>query len=161
MRLLSPLTLEIVSNMNDAEFKNATISRKTVISHAWSECLKFLATKQIHPKMYLDGEELGQYMAVVKYYGDVVGCNLNAGHLMKYDEVYYGFAYASSDIERYILQVSKQHFDDIYLFSDAISLYFKGLNIMPHIYGDDWRRYVPIENLKEIHRVVGRAIGKE
>lgn len=47
-------------------------------------------------------------------------------------------------------------FDDSYLFSDACSLYFKGINIFPDIFGDQWRKYVPVENYKEILRQINK-----
>jgi hypothetical protein len=160
MRQLHPKTLEIISSLDDDAFKNATVTKKTVISHAWSEMLKFLATEQSHPKVFMNGEVLGVYMYVVKCYGDKAGCNLNACHLIKHDDVYFGFAEASSiGLSSSAWAISNQ-FDDIYLFSDAISLYFKGLNILPYIYGDAWRKYAPIENLKEINRVVSKTLQK-
>lgn len=53
------------------------------------------------------------------------------------------------------------YFDDNYLFSDAVSLYLKGVNIFPDIFGDQWRKYAPIISLKEIYRVVGKTLEKE
>lgn len=76
MRLLHPSTLYTVAiECKDSDFKSATVSRKQVIAHAWSEGLKYLATKQTHPKMWLDPYELGGYLAAVKMYGDKIGCN--------------------------------------------------------------------------------------
>ena len=51
-------------------------------------------------------------------------------------------------------------FDDDYLFSDAVSLYLKGVNIFPKIFGDKWEKYCPIISLNEIKRVVTKTIDK-
>jgi hypothetical protein len=48
MRLLHPTTLKIASERDDIP--------KTVISHVWSEIFKWLASKQKHPKMFIDDE---------------------------------------------------------------------------------------------------------
>jgi hypothetical protein len=158
MRLLHPDTIRTVAMVcKDEDFKNATVSRRSVISHAWSEVLKYMATKQNHPKMFLRSDyEIGPYMGYVKKYGDKIGCNLNAEHLAKYDDVYYGFVNITESNELHL----KSRFDNEYLFSDCTSLYFKGLNIFPYVYGNDWRRLVPIESIDEIYRVVGKTIEK-
>jgi hypothetical protein len=155
MRLLSPKVLLTVANIaKDEDFSKATVSRKQVVSHAWSECLKYLATRQPHPKMFLDDEMLGVYMRYIYTVNTNVGCNLNSNLIDdRYPIVRMGF-----DDPDYELLFKM--FDELYLFSDCVSLYFKGLNILPYIYGDDWRRLVPIENLKEVPRVVGKTIGK-
>jgi hypothetical protein len=155
MRLLHPRTIDTIANkMTSVEFLKATSSGKQVISHAWSECLKYLATRQEHPKMFLDDEMLGCYMNYIYTMNESVGCNLNSDLIDdRYPIVKLGFDDPIySDLDMF--------FDDTYLFSDAISLYFKGVNMMPHIYGDQWRKYIPIENLKEVYRVVGKTLDK-
>ena len=131
MRLLSPETLRIVSTLcKDSDFDNATVSRKQIVSHAFTEQLKFLASGKSHPKCFITNHEhLGKYLHLVKHYGDIVGCNLNIENLMKYDLVYIGFCdvYSVDDALCYV----DEYFDRDYLFSDAVSLYFKGVNIFP------------------------------
>jgi len=155
MRLLHPDTIQIVAkDLPDSAFKNSTVSRKQVISHAWSECLKWLATKQQHPKMFLTEQQLGWYLSIVKENGNIVECNLNEQLLIKYDSVWIGY------VDPDVTYLKRLHFDDSYLFSDAVSLYLKGLNIFPNIFGEEWRKYVPIENLKEIKRIVDKTLDK-
>ena len=159
MRLLHPNTLfTVAKEMKDEEFNKATVSRKQVVSHAWSEVLKYLATRQTHPKMFLDDTTLGIYMRLVHHYGTSIGCNLNESHLTKYDEVWISYLeYDDVDLAYDDLMFE---FDNDYAFSDAASLYLKGLNIFPYMYYGEWRKYVPIESLKEIHRVVTKTLDK-
>lgn len=161
MRLLHPTTLRIVATeLEDSEFDKATVSRKQIISHAWSECLKWLATGHSHPKMFIDDmEDFGKYMKLVKYYGNIVGCNLNEQHVVKYDDVWFG--YLQWDSWQFLEDSLEQYFDFSYSVSDAMSLYLKGANLYPYLYGEEWRKYVPIENLNEIYRVVGKTLGKD
>jgi hypothetical protein len=158
MRLLHPETLRIVSMVcKDEDFEKATSSRKQIISHAWSEMLKFKATKQSHPKMFIHDEyEQGLYMKIVYTFGKVVGCNLDPSHLEKYQTMNDAFTNGTDDWE----SVNK-HFDSNYLFSDAVSLYFKGVNIFKYVFGDEWRKFVPVESLEEIHRQVSKSLNKE
>jgi hypothetical protein len=145
--------------MEDSEFVNATSSKKAVLSHAWSEVIKYVATKRNHDKMFIDDEiDLGQYLGYLKSFGDMVGCNMNVEVLLKYDKLYIGFTYFDDRTCNYL---TKLYFDDNYLFSDACSLYFKGVNIFPHIFGEQWKKYVPILNLSEIKRQVSKTIGRE
>ena len=167
MRLLHTETLRIVALVcKDLDFEKATVSRKQVISHAWSECLKYLATRQNHPKTWLTDGKLGVYLRVVKTYGDIIGCQLNEQHLQKYEDVWNGYTDARNlQSALNIIDINKGgrydfKFDDNYLFSDCTTMYFKGLNIFQYVYGDDWRRLVPIQSLDEIYRVVGKAIEK-
>ncbi len=149
MRLLHPKTLTIIAQADDSLFKNATVSKKQIISHAWSEVLKYLAQDKKHPKMFLKSEApyykyLHLILSINKKYN--IGCNLdnskiNYQHIGIWDD-----------------HIISDRFDDTYLFSDAISLYFKGVNILPKIYGDNWRKYVPIENLEEVFRIVGKTL---
>lgn len=171
MRLLHVETLRIISLVcTDDDFKNATVSRKQVISHAYTEVLKYLATRQIHQKMWLSDFKLGIYLRTVRYFADMIGCNFNEELIEKYREVQTAYNIASRSFsDEYTLEESLEYIhnlkewmslDDNYLFSDCTSLYFKGINIFKYVYGDDWRRLVPIENLDEIYRVVGKTIEK-
>lgn len=150
MRLLHPRTLEIIAKADNKIFKNATVSKKQIISHAWSEVLKYLAQDKSHPKMFFNNEdEYHIYLHYIYALNKIknVGCNLdfekiNTKYIGVYDNTH----------------IINKFFNNEYLFSDAVSLYFKGVNIFPKIYGDEWRRYVPIENLEEIFRVVGKTL---
>ena len=126
MRLLHPTTLKIVSMRNDIP--------KTVISHVWSEIFKWKASGKKHPKMFIDDDEfLGQYMAFICCF-DV--CNLDESKIKKLGRnVMRGF-------KEYMMQnpysepfeyLYLKYFDDNYLFSDACSLYYKGINIFPEL----------------------------
>jgi len=164
MRLLDPRTIRVVSReMKDEDFDTSTVSRKQVVSHAWSEIMKYLATKQTHPKMFLGDVELGVYARVVYTYGISIGCNLNETLLIKYDDVWFGYVMFSDlpSCEKFLAL----HFEEYeggadYLISDIVSLYLKGLNLYPYVYKENWRKYVPIESLKEIQRVVTKTIDK-
>lgn len=160
MRLLSPETLRIVATQcSNEDFDNATVSRKQIISHAFVEVLKFKASGKSHPKMWIyDDEILGIYLRLVYDYGCSIGCNFNVENLIKYDELYIGFSYSYIHEGFYPLDA---HFDKDYLFSDCVSLYLKGVNIFKYVFGDDWRKYVPIENLKEIKRIIDKTLSKE
>ena len=153
MRLLHPYTIKIIATKcTDDDFTNATVSRKSTIAHAWCEVLKFKGSGKSHPKMFIhDDYTLGCYMSYVKKYGDDVGCNLNVEHLLKYDEIYIGFCGG-------IWREFEHLFDEEYLFSDAVSLYLKGLNIFPYIYGNNWQKYCPIISLKEVKRIVDKTL---
>lgn len=168
MRLLHPETIRIIAT-EDIDFSGATVSRRQVLSHAWSEVLKYMATKQEHPKMFIKDEfDLGVYLKYVYIYATRVGCKFKPEVVDKYPTLKEGFCDTeTSDLEldsciEYLEDhyICKGRFDDNYLFSDCISLYLKGVNIMPFTYGDDWRRLVPIESLKEIYRVVGKTLDK-
>ena len=144
MRLLHPTTLKIASERNDIP--------KTVISHAWSEVFKFVASNKFHPKMFLPSNLLGRYLAVVYHYGTIKGCNLNINKVLNIPLLKYGF---NTEIEDNLNHLDP-FFDKDYLFSDACSLYFKGINIFPDIYKNEWRKYVPIESYKEILRQINK-----
>lgn len=156
MRLLHPETLRIVATVcKDSDFENATVSRKQIISHAWSEVLKYKATNQTHPKMFIhDSLTLGAYMHIVYKYGRVLGCKLDFHKLKEHGLMYDGFCNVGTpDVRRC--------FDSNYLFSDAVSLYLKGVNIFPYIYGDEWQKYCPIISLKEVKRIVDKTLSKK
>lgn len=157
MRLLSPETLKIITTVcKDSDFQNATVSRKQVLSHAYVEVLKFKATNLKHPKMWIkDDRDLGVYLRLVYDYGCSIGCNFNVENLIKYDELYIGFSYGQDCLDKLV-----GHFDRDYLFSDAMSLYLKGVNIFPYIFGEDANKYIPIINLKEVKRIVDKTLSK-
>ena len=156
MRLLHPTTLETISSNKEVDFRKATSSKKQVISHAWSEVIKFKVTNQKHPKMFIYNDYgLGVYMQMVKQYGDMTGCKFNSDLLKKYPNLYEGF------LSKDGFDMLDNWFDDLYLFSDCISLYYKGINILPFIYGDDWRKLIPVESLKEISRQINKTLDKQ
>ena len=153
MRLLHPKTLEVAANRDDIP--------KTVISHVWSEVFKWIASGKEHPKMFLkDSYDIGMYMRHVYTMGVRKGCNLNVGLLSKkgYLNIKDGWDDRRYDVA---MEVFDLYFDDNYLFSDAVSLYFKGHNIFPDIFGNEWRKYVPVESIKEIKRQVDKTLSRK
>lgn len=159
MRLLHPQTLFTLATSNELDFTKSTVSRKQAISHAWSEVLKFLATRQPHPKMFLDEIKLGNYAKLVYLYGTEIGCNFNREFLEKYPLVFKEFNYITS-----ISHANRElfySFDELYLMSDCVSFHMKGLNLGESVYGKNkWRKICPIEGLQEIVRVTQKAIDK-
>ena len=147
MRLLHPRTLEIAAERDDIP--------KTVISHVWAEIYKWHASGQKHPKVFItDIYDIGCYMRHVYKCGIKKRCNLDKNKIKNLgDRASRGFTNKSKFYEVY--------FDDNYLFSDATSLYLKGINIFPDIFGDQWKKYAPIISLKEIQRVVGKTIERK
>lgn len=154
MRLLHPRTIEILAS--HPEFP------KTHLSHAWSEVFKYLASGQKHPKMFLKyKDELGYYLAHIylnSNFGSLVKLDRKkvdniGGQLVQGWDIYFG----NPENALYCLNY---YFDENYLFSDACSLYFKGINIFPDIFSDQWRKYVPVESLKEIKRQVDKTLSK-
>jgi hypothetical protein len=149
MRLLHPTTITILAS--HPEFP------KTHLAHAWSEVFKFLAQDKSHPKMFLPSHEhYGNYLSFIYQETRDKGYNLDKEKINKLSsEVKKGWEWYQED-----LNIFESHFDDDYLFSDACSLYYKGINIFPDIYDDNWRKYVPVESLKEIQRQVTKTLSK-
>ena len=149
MRLLHPTTLDIAARRKDIP--------KTVISHCWSECFKWLATKQTHPKMFINHLfTFGQYMRLVYNRGIEKGCKFDRSKIDKFgEEVYHGFNFLENPSFK-----NDPLFDSDYLFSDAVSLYLKDINIFPDIFGDKWRKYVPMENLEYAYAVIKKTLEK-
>ena len=152
MRLLHPRTIEILAS--HTEFP------KTHLAHAWSEVFKYLASGQKHPKMFLPSKRLlGQYLAhiyVQTDFGELVNLDRSkvdnmGGVIVKGWEEYF-----SSNLPNEF----EDYFDSNYLFSDACSLYYKGINIFPDIFGDEWEKYCPVISLKEINRQVDKTLNK-
>jgi hypothetical protein len=149
MRLLHPRTLEICAMRDDIP--------KTVLSHAWSEVFKYIASGKKHPKMFLNSKTLlFYYLGFVYKFGTDKGCNFDKNKVPKSYKS--DFNRGRRDVCDYSccrflngLEIDFA-FDDDYLFSDACSLYYKGINIFPDIFGDDWRKYVPVESRVEIIR---------
>lgn len=142
MRLLHPKTLEIAAHRSDIP--------KTVTAHCWAEQYKFMASGQEHPKCFITNEyDLGVYIRYVYEMSLVKGCNFDKDKVQNYSNDFISGFESGDSIE----SVSN-YFDDNYLFSDACSLYFKGINIFPDIFGDEWRKYVPVESYKEILRQI-------
>lgn len=161
MRLIHPQILEIVATQcTDEDFKTSTSSRRQIISHASSEVSKYLATRTPHPKMFLPSDRMyGFYLALVKHYADMVGNTLEIVNFIQYDDFYIGFVDGSNDLE-WTEDKLVQWFDGAYMFSDAVSLYYKGLNVFPYIYGEEWQKYCPVISLKEIQRQVNKTLDK-
>lgn len=152
MRLLHPTTIKILAN--HPEFP------KTHLAHAWSEVFKFLAQSKSHPKMFITNKKhLGQYLVYLYNHATKAGCKLDKNKVFNLGEnVVNGFMdYYVDDTTDYFMN----EFDDNYLFSDACSLYFKGTNIFPDIFGDQWRKYVPVESLTEINRQINKTLNKK
>lgn len=159
MRLLHPQTLFTIATSQELQFNRSTVSRKQAISHAWSEVLKYLATQQSHPKMFLDIYRLGVYTKLVYLYGVQIGCNFDQSHLEKYENLY--IVFNDTPNIKIANSILADEFDELYLMSDCVSFHFKGLNLGEIIFGKDkWRKIVPIEGLTEIVRVTQKAIDK-
>jgi hypothetical protein len=165
MRLYHPKTLEIFSQRQDIP--------KRYITSVWSEIFKWKASKKEHPKMFIDNDyDLGSYMAIIRYYGYQRGCKLDTKKVERIsDDVEGGFSQYSHihcslprdkkrDLEEVTFGIEQKYFDDNYLFSDACSLYYKGINIFPNLFGDEWRKYCPVISHKEIKRQVNKTLNQ-
>jgi len=151
MRLLHPRTIEILAS--HPEFP------KTNLAHAWSEVFKYLASGHKHPKMFIKDEySLGIYLSKVYHFGMKSGCKFDSNLVLKHKKLNDGFNALSFKDIKIIKMVSL--FDDNYLFSDACYLYYKGINIFPDIFGDEWEKYCPVISLKEIKRQVDKTLNK-
>lgn len=152
MRLLHLKTLQIAANRDDIP--------RTVISHVWSEIFKWKASGKSHPKMFIyDEYTLGEYMALVYKCGIIKNCNLDKDKIKKLSkQIQIGFLFSMNINSLVAGNILNIYFDDNYLFSDACSLYYKGINIFPDIFGDQWRKYVPVESHKEIKRQIDKLI---
>jgi len=150
MRQYHPKTLEILSSHTDMP--------KRFSCSAWSEVFKWKASGKSHPKCFIKYDfDLGVYLRIVYDLAISKGCNLDKGKIKSLSiKVQDGF----NDGNDYDKEVLLKLFDDNYLFSDAVSLYFKGINIFPDIFGDKWRKYVPVESHKEIARQVNKTLSK-
>lgn len=148
MRLLHPKTINILAN--HPEFP------KTHLAHAWSEVFKFLAQNKTHPKMFLKHHYYyGAYLKHVYKHATKIGCRLDKEKILNLSSaVVDGFVNGKVSDYNY-------YFDPNYLFSDACSLYYKGINIFPDIFGDEWRKYVPVESHKEIIRQCNKTLTKK
>lgn len=152
MRQLHPRTIQILAEKG----------YKAPIAHCWSEQFKAIASGKKHPKVFIDDEHaLGKYLFYVYIIGTAIGCKFNATNIrslpISISESFFG----SYEVVGYKIKIDnslEDYFDDNYLFSDAVSLYFKGINIFPDIFGDNWRKYVPVESLKEINRQVTKTL---
>jgi len=131
MRLLHPKTIEILAN--HPEFP------KTHLSHVWSEVFKYLTSGKKHPKMFIDNpEDIGRYMKYLYTFASKVACKFDTKKIFKLDkEIVDAFTTVDTFYDWH-KESFNNYFDDNYLFSDAVSLYFKGTNIFPDIFGDEW-----------------------
>jgi len=151
---MHPRTIKIIATEDKIDFTKATSSRRQVISHSWAEVIKFKSQTGSHPKIFIDDDfDLGVYSRYVYECNKTIGCKLNPEKLERFEELFAGFtSCATSRLNKY--------FDDNYLFSDCVSLYFKGINIFPFVFGDAWRKYAPVISLKEIQRQVTKTLAK-
>lgn len=150
MRLLHPRTIEILAS--HPEFP------RTHLSHCWSEIFKWKASGQKHPKCFIDDDRfLGKYLKFLYEQATAAGCNLDAQKIKSLSPTIVNNFTSRGNL---INVVTCIYFDSDYLFSDATSLYFKGINIFPDIFGDEWRKLVPVESLKEIKRQVDKTLSK-
>lgn len=108
--------------------------------------------------MFIDDDyDLGMYLRYVYKFATEKGCNLNidlAENKLSSD-IAKGFGivgdYFDKESENVLIgEIVHKYFDNNYLFSDACSLHYKGVNIFPDIYGDEWRKYILV--LKVIKR---------
>lgn len=168
MRLLHPKTLDIVGHMKDEEFQSSTLSKKLIYSHSWSECFKFVKSGKEHPKMFINYANIVTYLLELHNKNDIysVGCNMNYNLIYTLND-YLDGEYINDLIWYYNegspedeVSCLEDKFDRDYLISDANSLYYKGVNIFPHIYGENWHKYCPVISLKEIKRQVDKTLDK-
>lgn len=155
MRLLHPKTLAILAS--HPEFP------KTHIAHCWSEIFKWKANGKPHPKMFIDDDyALGSYLRFVYENGIEIGCNLDSNKINNLnEEIKEGFngpriifigKELKADFEKY--------FDSNYLFSDACSLYYKGINIFEDLFTGESQKYIPVISHKEIIRQCTKTCSK-
>lgn len=163
MRLLHYKTIEIITN-NELDYSKSTVTSKTILSHAWSEVFKHVKTRQKHPKMFFSNDhEYGSYLAYVYQNSLKTGNKFKLEVLEKYKVSHPNFykGFIDYNIEGIGINANLlQYFDDLYLFSDCNSLYYKGLNVFPEVYGDKWRKYIPVESRAEILRQLNKTIDK-
>lgn len=155
MRLLHPKTIELL----------AGVKLKLPLAHAWSEVFKMYASGQKHPKMFLkQDKDYGAYLAVLYKHATDIGCNFDrekVKSLPLYTKLAFNYSIDSKATKMDAEVLQALYFDSNYLFSDACSLYYKGINIFPGIFGSDWRKYVPVESHKEILRQVSKTVNKQ
>jgi hypothetical protein len=144
MRLYHPTTLKILSERADIP--------KRYSCSVWSEIFKWKASGKPHPKCFIEDDyNLGCYIRLVYNLAIKKGCKLDINKIKKLSyKINRGFSQTMYEI------YYQEYFDDNYLFSDACSLYFKGINIFPDIFGDEWRKYIPVESYKEILRQINK-----
>jgi len=146
MRLYHPRTLQILSERKDIP--------KRYSCSVWSEIFKWKASGQVHPKCFINNDfHLGVYLKIVYELATAKDCNLDKSKIKSLSEKVQDGFNNGVGFDRTILS---DYFDSNYLFSDACSLYFKGINIFKDIFGDDWRKYVPVESYKEILRQINK-----
>lgn len=148
MRIYHPKTLQILASRKDIP--------KRYSCSVWSECFKWKASGKPHPKQFIDDDEaLGSYLALVFKLATLKGCDLDDNKIRKLgSSVLCGwnadFAYGREEYWRY--------FDDNYLFSDACSLYFKGINIFEDLFPESPAKYIPVISHKEIIRQCNKTL---
>lgn len=153
MRLLHPRTIQILAEHAD-ELPRARQS----LAHCWAEIFKWKSSGKKHPKQFIDDDRyLGSYLGYL-YEESRNVCKLDAGKIPNL-----GVVIAKEFILKrwdFKLYFTTDPFCDPYLFSDACSLYFKGCNVFPYIFGYEWKKFVPVESLEEILRQVTKTLKK-
>lgn len=148
MRLYHPKTLRILAQRKD-------ISKRFSVT-AWSEIFKWVASGKPHPKMFIDNlYDLGAYLRLVYNLAQAKDCNLDITKIKSLgSEIEDGF----NETVYPFWEVEKHYFDNNYFFSDLCSLYYKGVNLFPDAFKKNWRKYVPVESHKEIHRQITKTL---
>ena len=108
--------------------------------------------------------DLGIYLSVVYEFATKKGCKFNLDKIKNLNknirDGFYDHFYATPSVKTRKERRLNKYFDDNYLFSDATSLYFKGINIFPYLFPKDHRKYIPVENHKEIVRQCNKTLNK-
>lgn len=149
MRLYHPKTLQILASRPDIPLRYST--------SVWSEIFKWKSSNKSHPKVFIYNDtDVGVYLRYCYDLATNKGAKLDKTKILKLNQLINdGFNnYSLSDLHRMTIQ----YFDKDYLFSDAVSLYLKGINIFPDIFGVSWKKYCPIISHKEIVRVVNKHL---
>lgn len=157
MRLYHYRTLQILASREDIP--------KRYSCSVWSEIFKWKASGQKHPKMFIDDEIiLGRYLFIVYILALVKGCKLDKDKVKNLSrDIKCGFVYQKDKYEYGVYDDNDrfdEYFDDNYLFSDACSLYFKGINIFPDLFPDNPEKYIPVISHKEIIRQCNKTLNK-
>jgi hypothetical protein len=156
VRQLHPRTLEILANNDEYP--------AYPISHCWSEVFKWLGSRQNHPKVFIIKEyDLGVYLAYIYNMNALKNrCLLDKNKINNLStKLQLGFKNYYGINGGYVPGLFSVYFNDNHLFSDVCSLYYKGINIFPEIFGDDWKQYCPVISHKEIIRQCEKAVGRE
>lgn len=153
MRLLHPKTILIVSSSDHFP--------KTILSHAWAEVFKWIASGKDHPKMFFERDHhqlIAYYLNFVFRRANQRGCSFHEEVIYKHQNLIPHWQHANKMTIDELQIYLTRYFHPDYVFSDACSLYYKGVNIFQNLYGQDWRRLVPVESHEEIIRQCNKTI---